>query len=229
MYRNLIQKRIRYVQKWHVAWMISLSEPLSDGVRSVTSHLFNVLNWQTDEQTWLLRLNLQTKWVDLTVAPITMCAFTMCVRVHHGVLLISGALCILLPFHVSFRVPAFQLSQLPTQDCAKGWLYPSDVRAGSWALGLQQVSLSWSMWLAVSMARPSLVPRLLPMQKSRKSRRPDHIPHDILCVVLIIEILPTQSAHNFVTAWAIVECSGSMLLMFLWHVQTIWANWRCTV
>ena len=32
---------------------------------------------------------------------------------HHGVLLISGTLCILLPFCVPFRVPAFRLSQLP--------------------------------------------------------------------------------------------------------------------
>ena len=29
---------------------------------------------------------------------------------------------------------------------AKEWLYPIDVRAGSWALGLQRASLSWCMW-----------------------------------------------------------------------------------
>ena len=36
---------------------------------------------------------------------------------------------------------------------AKGWLYPCDVRAGSWDLGL---SLSWCKWLPVSVARPKL-------------------------------------------------------------------------
>ena len=70
MYRNLIQKR-------HVASMKSLSETLSDRQLHTWS-FFNVLNWQTDEQTWLFRQSLQTKRVYLTVAPITMCAFTMC-------------------------------------------------------------------------------------------------------------------------------------------------------
>ena len=42
--------------------------------------------------------------------------------------------------------------------CSQRWLYPCDVRAGSWALGLQGTSLSWCMWLPVSVARPK--PRL---------------------------------------------------------------------
>ena len=46
------------------------------------------------------------KQVDLVIAPITMCRLhNVCMHVH----LISGPLCILLPF----RVPAFRLSQLP--------------------------------------------------------------------------------------------------------------------
>ena len=44
-------------------------------------------------------------------------------------------------------------SALLTLDCvcwglvASGWLYPCNVRAGSWDLGLQWASLSWCMWL----------------------------------------------------------------------------------
>ena len=57
---------------------------------------FNVLNWQTDEKTWLLRLNLQTKLLTSRLRNMRMC-------IHRG------ALCTLFPF----RVPAFRLSQLP--------------------------------------------------------------------------------------------------------------------
>ena len=40
----------------------------------------------------------------------------------------------------------------------------------------------------------SLVPRLLPYRKTgREPGRSDHVPRDVLCVVLIIELLPTQS------------------------------------
>ena len=44
----------------------------------------------------------------------------------------------------------------------------------------------------------SLVPRLLPCRKTgREPGRTDHVPRDVLCVVLcmvlIIELLPTQS------------------------------------
>ena len=53
MSRNLIKKGMWYVQKWHVAWMKSLSEALSDRVRSITSHLVilqrpKLTDWRTD-------------------------------------------------------------------------------------------------------------------------------------------------------------------------------------
>ena len=57
----------------------------------------------------------------------------------------------------------------------------------------QQVKLALQTCLVVS-----LVPRLLPYrQTGRKPGRSDHVPRDnpyvVLCVVLIIELLPTQS------------------------------------
>ena len=43
--------------------------------------------------------------------------------------------------------------------------------------------------------------KLLPMLKEgREPGRSDHVPHDILCVVLIIELLPMQSILSVISA-----------------------------
>ena len=46
----------------------------------------------------------------------------------------------------------------------------------------------------------SLVPRLLHRQAGREPGRFDHVPHDVACVVLIIELLPTQSDSKYCPA-----------------------------
>ena len=50
----------------------------------------------------------------------------------------------------------------------------------------------------------SLIPRLLHRKTGREPGRFDHVPHDVacvvLCVVLIIELLPTQSDSKYCPA-----------------------------
>ena len=46
----------------------------------------------------------------------------------------------------------------------------------------------------------SLVPRLLHRKTEREPGRFHHVPHDVACVVLIIELLPTQSDSKYCPA-----------------------------
>ena len=45
-----------------------------------------------------------------------------------------------------------------------------------------------------------LVPRLLPRKTGGEPGRSDHVPCDILCVVLIIKLLPTQPVLSIISA-----------------------------
>ena len=99
----------------------SLSES-RDRVRSITSRLAILQRPKlTDGRTDLaVRLNrLQTKLLTSRLGGcdyVKPCAPSQCAHERssrHTLHLISGALCILLPFRVPFRVPAFRLSQLP--------------------------------------------------------------------------------------------------------------------
>ena len=60
----------------------------------------------------------------------------------------------------------------------------------------------------------SLVPRLLHRKMGREPGRFDHVPRDVtcvvLCVVLIIELLPTQSASKLQTIIAgVLDVTGT--------------------
>ena len=64
--------------------------------------------------------------------------------------------------------------------------------------------------------RTSLVPRLLHRKTGREPGRFDHVPRDVacvvLCVVLIIELLPTQSDSK--------HCPAIVLLLLeFWMLQ----------
>ena len=119
MYRNLIQKQIIVCTER----ACRLDEiVIRTTIRSITSHLV------------ILQCPKLTDWrTDLAVAPepanqtITMCmgqgAFTICACTF---ILISSTLCILLPFRVLFRVPAFTVacqSQVKFYFSTSGWDY----------------------------------------------------------------------------------------------------------
>ena len=60
---------------------------------------------------------------------------------------------------------------------------------------------------------PSLVPRLLHRKTAREPGRFYHVPRDVACVVLIIELLPTQSDSKYCPAiyrccWSFGCCWG---------------------